>query len=83
MKMPGRCDGPKLLSKRIENWERWYVGGHDLVRRMDRQGEVLIWCWKCSGYARQKNGTETDELLQAGTNGHQRIWKNAEKNPDS
>ena len=35
MKMPGRCDGPKLLSKRIENWEMWYVGGHDLVRRMD------------------------------------------------
>ena len=27
-----------------------------LFRRMDRQGEVLIWCRKCSGYARQRMG---------------------------
>ena len=27
-----------------------------MVRRMDRQGEVLIWCRKCSGYARQRMG---------------------------
>ena len=26
------------------------------MRRMDRQGEVLIWCRKCSGYARQRLG---------------------------
>ena len=26
------------------------------VRRMDRQEEVLIWCRKCSGYARQRMG---------------------------
>ena len=32
------------------------MGGHDLVRIMDRQGEVLIWCRKCSGYARQRMG---------------------------
>ena len=25
-----------------------------MVRRLDRQGEVLIWCRKCSGYARQR-----------------------------
>ena len=49
MKMPGRCDGPKFLSKRLENWRRRHRGGHDLVRRIDRQGEVLIWCRKCSG----------------------------------
>ena len=30
------------------------MGGHDLVRRMDRQGGVLTWCRKCSGYARQR-----------------------------
>ena len=29
---------------------------HDLVRRLDRQGEVLIWCRKCSGYATQRMG---------------------------
>ena len=27
-----------------------------MVRKMDRQGEVLIWCRKCSGYARQRMG---------------------------
>ena len=32
------------------------MGGHDLVRRVDRQGDVLIWCRKCSGYARQRMG---------------------------
>ena len=47
-----------------------------MVRRMDRQGEVLIWCRKCSGYARQKNGTKTDELLQAGANGHTKSTEN-------
>ena len=32
------------------------MGGHDvcMVWRMNRQGEVLIWCRKCSGYARQR-----------------------------
>ena len=30
--------------------ERASFGRSDLVRRMDRQGEVLIWCRKCSGY---------------------------------
>ena len=27
-----------------------------MARRMDRQGELLIWCRKCSGYARQRMG---------------------------
>ena len=31
--------------------------GHDLVR-IDRQEEVLMWCRKCSGYARQRMGPE-------------------------
>ena len=29
-----------------------------MVRRMDWQGDVLIWCRKCSGYARQKMGPQ-------------------------
>ena len=37
IKMPGKCTGPKLLSKRFEKWGRRHLGGHDLVRRMDRQ----------------------------------------------
>ena len=27
-----------------------------MVRKMDRQGEVLTWCRKCSGYVRQRMG---------------------------
>ena len=64
MKMPGRCDGPKFLSKRLGKWGRRHLGGHDFVRRMDRQEEVLIWCRKCSGYARQRMGPKLNELLQ-------------------
>ena len=56
MKMQGRCDGPKFLSKRLEKWRRRHLEGHDLVRRMDRQGEVLRWCRRCLGYARQRMG---------------------------
>ena len=58
MKMPGdRCTGSKFLTKRLENWENdSWVGGHDLVRRTDRHGEVLIWRRKCSGFARQRMG---------------------------
>ena len=81
--MPGQCTGPKILSKSLGNWGRRYVGGHDLVRRMDRQEEVLIWCKLCSGYARQRMGPKACELLKTGTNGHQRIWQNDEKNQNS
>ena len=50
MKTPGRCTRPQLLSKSLGKWS------HDLVRRIDRQGEVLIWCRECSGFARQRMG---------------------------
>ena len=56
MKMPGRCYGPKFLSKGLGKWRRRHLGGHDLVRRMDRQGEVLMWCRKCSGFVGQRMG---------------------------
>ena len=55
MKIPGKCSGPKLLSK-FGKIGRRHLGGHDLVRGMDRQGEVLTWCRKCSGYARRRMG---------------------------
>ena len=35
-----------------------------MIRRIDRQGEVLIW--------ETENGTEIDELFQAGECGHKR-----------
>ena len=51
---------------------------HDLVRRMDRQGEVLIWCRKCSGSARQRMGLQLMnccKLVQVGTKEHGKMWK--------
>ena len=58
MKMPGNCTGPKYLSEKLGKWRKRHVGGHDLVRRVDRQGDVLIWCRKCSGHARQRMGPQ-------------------------
>ena len=48
----------KILVKKFGKWGRRHLGGHDLVRRMDKQGEVLIRCRKCPGYARQRMGPE-------------------------
>ena len=36
MKMPGKCTGPKFLPKSLGKWRRRHLGGHDLVRSMDR-----------------------------------------------
>ena len=37
MKMQGKCGGPKYLSKNLGRWRKRHMGGHDLVRRMDRE----------------------------------------------
>ena len=55
--MPGRMHRTQTFVGTF--WKRGKatrLGGHDLVRRTDRQGKVLIWCRKCSGYARQGMG---------------------------
>ena len=31
-----------------------------MVRRMDRQGDVVFWCRKCSGHAGQRMGPKID-----------------------
>ena len=56
------------------------MGGHDLVRRMDRQGEVLIRCRKMLWLCATKNGTKADELLQVGASRHKRIQKDVKTN---
>ena len=74
MKMPGRCTVPKYL---FENWgemEKKYLESHDLVG-VDRQGETLIWCRKCSGYARQRVRPKIAEVLHAQASGHQGTWQ--------
>ena len=61
VKMQGECQGPKWLREgskhKLGRWSKSDLGGHDMVRRVDRHGDALIWCRNCSGYARQKNGT--------------------------
>ena len=42
MKMPGKCTGPKFMQKKFGYCEKRHLGGHDLVRRVDRQGEILV-----------------------------------------
>ena len=43
-------------SKQVSMFEVRNLGGHDLVRRMDRKGEAKKLCRKCLGYARQRMG---------------------------
>ena len=38
----------KVLVKKSGKWRKRHLGGHDMVRKMDKQGEVLICCRKCS-----------------------------------
>ena len=48
MKMPGRCNGPQFLSK---------SGKMEMAPSGEvMTDEVLIWCRKCSGYAKQRMG---------------------------
>ena len=78
MKKPGKCTGPILLSNSLENAEDDIWEGHDLTRRMDRQGEVLIWRRKCSGYVRQRMGPKLMsccKLEPVGTQGHGKMLK--------
>ena len=51
----GKRSRPNSYQK-VWKMGRRHLGGRDPVRRIDRQGEVLIWCRKCSGYARQGMG---------------------------
>ena len=78
MKMPETCTGPKYLSEHLGKWRKRHLGGHDLVRRVDGQGEVLIWCRKCSGYARQRMGPKLMNCCrpeQVGTTEHGKMLK--------
>ena len=72
------------------------MGGHDIARIIDRKGEVMIWCRKCSGFARQRMGPKLMNCCkpeQVGTKeygkrlkrfhvlGRKRIWQDVETNP--
>ena len=42
LKMPWKCEGPKYVSENLKKWESDILESHDRVRRVHRQGEVLI-----------------------------------------
>ena len=65
----------KFLSESVEKWRRRHLEGHDLERRMDRQGEVLTWCRKCSGHARQRMGPKLMNCCKPETMGTQEYGK--------
>ena len=76
MKMPGKCAVPKILSKK--NGAKRHLGGHGLVRRVDRQGEAFVWCRKCSGCAQQRMGPQLMNCCkpeQVCTKEHDKMFK--------
>ena len=58
-----------------EDEESDILGSHDLVTRVDRQEEVLIWCRKCSGHARQRMGKKKRIVATLGTKEHGKMLK--------
>ena len=62
----------KILEKKLGNMEKT-----TFVR------PSLVVLQKVFGIREAKNGSETDELLQNGTDGHQRIWQHVEENSNS
>ena len=83
MKMPGKYTGPQYLSIVFGERGKRHLGGHDLVRRVDRQGEVLILVQEMLGLCETMNPTKIDELLQAAASGRQGTWQAIKTNTDS
>ena len=53
-----------------------------MVRRVDRQGEVLIWCRKRFGYARQRMGPKLMDCCKPKKRGTKSNGKTLKTNPD-
>ena len=66
-----------------EDGEKHSLERHDMVRRVDRQGEYFDLVPKMLGLRTTENGTKIDELLQAGASGHKRAWQHVETNSGS
>ena len=49
---------------------------------MDWQGEVLIWCRRCSGYARQRMGPKLLNCCRPEQMDTKEFWQHDEKNPN-
>ena len=84
MKMSGKCTGAEVFVNtfgKMRGRKKYLESMHDLVRRVDRRGETLIWCWKCSGFARQRMGPKLMNCCrpeQAGTKEYGKMIKRIE-----
>ena len=68
MKDQGGCEKiPNTSWEDVAN-HMWRV--NDMVRRVDRHGEAVMWCRKVFGLCAAKTGTRIDEPIQAGGTGH-------------
>ena len=68
----------EILVKEFAKMVKRHMGGHDTQRRVDMQREVLIWCRKCSHYARQRVGPQLMNCCkpeQVGTQEHGKMLK--------
>ena len=58
MKIQGQCEGPMWWredsEQKLGRWRKSNGGGALDMVRVDRHGEALIWCRKCSVYARHR-----------------------------
>ena len=60
MNMQGHVRGPRCLREdsrhKLNMCGMQHLGGHDMVRRVNRNGEALMWCKKCSVCVRHQLG---------------------------
>ena len=85
--MHGTCKGPGWLGEglqsRFENMaKRVFLGEFDMVRRVDPNGEALVWCRNCLCYARCRLGPKLMNRCRPEKK-HGRARENVEKNPQS
>ena len=52
-----------------------------MVRKVDRQGDVLIWCRKSSGYARQRMGPKLMNYCKSEKIGAKECGEDVEPSP--
>ena len=75
MKMKGKYKRPKCLSEILEKWRKRHLGRPRFGKKNGQAGRGPDMAQKVFRICEAKNGTETDELLQAGTDGYPRYGK--------
>ena len=75
--------GPRWLGRDLNRTpkrrSKAYLGAHYMVRRVDPNGESLVWCKKCSGHARCRLGPNLNTAAGQKTRTRQ-ITKHVENN---